>query len=505
MRFFLFVLFHYFILQQYQLRQRFAESLLGAQSTKLKLVQLQMNRNYLTAENNNSKKPPILELWLRETLKGIIGTFPIIFDKVSAFAKPLYGFDEDMEVSNAAGDESSVTTFRTHFMADAFEAEVVDALHKYERIGAVSVAVVVDAVRTSNPRVESGFCPVDASASSRGGGGGGGGGTDIAIGSDLEAATRQEFPAVYMRTLSAPIISSLPGSPRNVASPAQSPSTDISGGLLLVGRGMRRDTSRKDRLKRAGSLQYDDASTSSPQLLAGARKSWSTNNEDAAVGSPAPGRKKKAMNTLQYGSEDGNWPHSEWTSLAAVLADCSDASVSRLSHTHQTLYCVESLSDSMWLVAMMKNSEHATSGWHWQSARPTTETVEDDLRDLVSNLAQMVRISDRFHAPSAQLFRDNFLDRSSDEIGTGLSEELKERGFEKGEIGEEGIFRLIKNQLKVLAQVNSPNATPGSSSLPTRSRLLRRGRRGSTRNRNTAHGESAAAFFLGRDLMHTID
>ena len=142
------------------------------------------------------------------------------------------------------------------------------------------------------------------------------------------------------------------------------------------------------------------------------------------------------------------------------------------------------------------------------------ETLEEDLHDLVSNLASMVRVSDLFHASSVQLFRDNVLERSScddEEIGAGLAEELKERGFMMmgaGVIGEEGVFRLIKNQLKVLAQMNNSSdtnndSTSGSSSLlPTRSRLLRRGRRG---DRKTGETESAAAFFLGRDLMHTID
>jgi hypothetical protein len=444
------------------------------------LLQLQKNKS-LTESNN--KKPSCLELWLRDTLKAMIGTFPIVFDKASAFAKPLYGFDEDMDVSTAGDDSSS--SFRSNATADAFEAEVAEALHKYERVGAISVAVVVDAMLTSNARVESGFCPRGPAA--------------VDMGADPEAAQLQ-FPACYMRTLSLAVEPSVPGSPRNVMSPAQSPLIDSSGGLLLVGRGMRRDTSRKDRLKRAGSLQYDDASVSSPKPLAG--RSWSI--EDTAA-SPTSGRKNKAMNTLQYGSENGNWPHSEWSALAGVLTDSNDSSVSRLFRVHQTVYCIENLSDSVWLVAMMKNLEHPTSGWHWQSSRPTTETVEDDLHELVSTLASMVRVSDRFRAPSVQLFRDNFLERSFDEIGAGLAEELKERGFEAGVIGEEGIFRLVKNQLKVLAQVNSPNATPGSSSLPTRSRLLRRGRRGALHNRLAGDTESAAAFFLGSDLMHTID
>jgi hypothetical protein len=526
---------------------------LGAQSTKVQLLQLQTNKTRRTTSNINIYKPSCLELWLRDTLKAVIGTFPIVFDKVSAFAKPLYGFDEDMDVpaasasaSGGGGEDSSPLVsaaassasfaFRSNATADAFEMEVVEALHKLEKNGAVSVAVVVDAMMTGNARVESGFCPTTTTTTTTSNMETATTTASSHLGDPIggEAATRQQFPAVYMRTLSsaaAVAAPSSPGSPRTVSSPLQSPpvlsaskdtttissSSSSAGGLLLVGRGMRRDTSRKDRLKRAGSLPYDDASTSSPRLLAG--KSWSEDPSSGSNGNTAQAKKNKAMNTLQYGSESGNWPHSEWTALAGVLTDDNNDSSSiegssRLFRVHQTVYCVEKLSDSVWLVAMIKSLEHPASGsWHWQSRptrRPTMETLEDDLHDLVSNLASMVRISDRFHAASVQLFRENVLERSSsddDEIGAGLAEELKDRGFMigAGVIGEEGVFRLIKNQLKVLAEMNnsSGDATSGySSQLPTRSRLLRRGRRG---DRKAGETESAAAFFLGRDLMHTID
>ena len=416
-----------------------------------------------------------MELWLRETLQSIIGIFPIVFDKALAFAKPLYGFDvETMDVSAtsssssaasaAAGEESSDWTLRTNVMADKFEADVMGALHKYEKVGAVSIAVLVDAVGTSDPRPESGFCPSldSTTTTSRGG-------TvyvdAIGAATSPDAAMRQQFPAVYLRTLSLPVPPSpAPGSPRyttatTVSSPAASP--------------------------RLGS---------SPRL--GMRRRMET--------PPPPLTVPKNM---QYDSTEGgggSWPHSEWAALVNVLTGGSETSVS-----HQTVFFIENLSESMWLVAMMKNLGQPAIGWqHWHSpARPTTEAVEDDLRELVTSLASMIRISDRFRftLSSAQNFQ-HFLERSSDEIGIGLAEELKERGLgEAGEMADDGIFRLITNQLKVLASANSESAAAnaGNLSLP-RSRLLR-GRRGTLKHRLTGHTESAAAFFLGNELMHTID
>lgn len=476
------------------------------------------------------KKPSCLELWLQESLKAIVGSFPIIFDKVSAFAKPLYGFDEDMDTQPSAaspggGSESAAQVFRSTAIADAFEANVMEALHKYEKLGAISVAVVIDAMRTSNVRVEGGFSLVDRGLPD--------------TSADPEAAIRQQYPAVYLRTLGS-VVSPSPGSPRTAPGDAAIPPspTNSSAGLSLVGRGMRRDGSRRERLLRGSSRGYENdeiAATSSPKTSHRSLRSWST-DDFSVQGSPTIKKKKHSnvMKSLEYESEEGPgtlhgaWPHSEWTTLASVISanneeeertaslynnhrlhppdlDLPSSSPGpRLSYGHQTLYCIESVSESMWLVVIMKNLEQTTSsGWHWQASRPTTENVEDNLRDLVTNLATMIRVADRFDDSSVQVFREKALERSSDEIGAGLAEELKERGFESGEIAEEGIFRLIKNQLKLLAQVNSPNAARGSS-LPTMSRLLRRGRQGKMQKGLAGHAESAAALFLGRELMHTI-
>ncbi len=497
---------------------RFAESILGAQSTKLKLQQLRKS-----VTTRGTYKLSCLELWLQDTLKSVIGIFPVVFDKALAFAKPLYGFEDDMDFSPTTNtSDDSITHYRNNTVADAFEADVVDALQKHENVGAMSIAIVIDAIRTSNVRVESGFSPFDRGT--------------VDTGADIEAAIRKQYPAVYIRTLSSMTAPSAPNSPRSspsgVPGGQKSPMANNGSGLSLIGRGLRRDGSRKDRL---------GASMSSPQTPTSNRKvfrSWS--NDDSSqrsqqqlhATSPSLQKKgSKAMYALEYGSEDGpgnnnvSWPHSEWTNLATAISEnAADGSSEnrrdmvfyskermlkspesdnrlgghgpRLSYCQQSLYCIDSLSDSMWLVAIVKDFEQPTSGWHWQSPRHSTESVEDKLRELVSNLASMVRISDRFEAPSCRLSRDTFLERSSDEIGAGLAEELKERGLDQGQIGSEKIVLFIKNQLKVLAQSNSM----AGSSLTSTSRLLRRSRRGKLLH-HPGHAESAAAFFLGQELM----
>jgi len=296
---------------------------------------------------------------------------------------------------------------------------------------------------------------------------------------------------------------------------------------------MRRDNSRKDR---------SSLSTLSPQTPTSNRKvfrSWS--NEDSGqkqqhqqhTTSPSIRKSSKAMYALEYGTEqqgpggaNSSWPHSEWTTLATIISENEDdvtglgvngisffskqgmrtmqgldtrssARGPRISYGQHSIHCIENISDCMWVVAIVKDLERPANVWHWQAPRPSTESVEDNLRDLVSNLASMIRTSDRFEAPSARLLRDKFLERSSDEIGAGLAEELKERGIDTGEISQDQAILFIKNQLKVLAQ---SHATAGSS-IAT-SRLLRR-RRGRKLN-HTGHLESAAAFFLGHELMNTM-
>lgn len=520
---------------------RFADSILAAQSTKISLQQLG-NINTTTSAKE-PKKASCLELWLQETLKAIVGTFPIIFDKTAAFAKPLYGFEVDMDVSPTTTTSGSPDDFppltKNNTVSDSFETDVLDALQKYERVGAISIAVVLDAMRTSHQRVESGFAPFDRPA--------------LETTSDAEVTSRKQYPAVYIRTVSCTSFES--ASPRrSPTSGHKSPLHNSESGLLAVGRAMRRENSRRDR------FTTNNNPTTSPLTPTSNRKvfgSWST--DDSTQKQPphtTPSFRKggnKAMYALEYGAAEGpepskqSWPHSEWTALVASITENNNsnsnnssnrdlgnvdnlrgislfganqgvrpfegldtrsvASGPLVAYGQQSIHCIESISDSMWLVAILKDLDQPTGRWHWQSPRrPTTESIEDDLRDLVSNLASMLRITDRFDAPSVRLLREKYVERSSDdEIGAGLAEELQERGIDLTEMGAEKVSMWIKNQLKVLAQSNNTATNGSSSSLGTTSRLLRRKlRRRGTAPSQVDHAESAAAFFLGKELMHTI-
>lgn len=459
-----------------------------------------------------SKDLSCLDWWLQDTLKSIIGTFPIVFDKVSAFATPLYGFNEDIDATppasstNTTSDEE-LPSFRNMAMLEGFEAELNEALLKYEKQGAISVAVVIDALQTSYARVEAGFALTETA---RGSG-------DAPL--DPEAAIHQRFPAVFIRSKSSLEAQPHPLDPVPPSSPSNPSSVGTKKGLL----GLRRESSRKDRMNK----QLLATPTTSPLHSSSSRKllgSWS--NEDGAASAK---KSSRSLRSLEYGAGVGQgvgssaWPHSEWRTLISFLTETSSDGASvqgeprngldsrsvahgpRVVHSHQTLYCIESVSESMWLVAIVK-SELPTSGWGWQTPAPTAETVEDDLREIVASLASTIRISERFEASSTRLLRDKYLDRSSEEIGADLAEEIHERGFVVSTIGDEVIFRLIKNQLRVLVQVNemSPRE-PGKAVLTTRSRLVGRRRRSKGYGqRSSGHLESAAALFLGRDLMSTV-
>jgi hypothetical protein len=467
----------------------FAESILAAHSTKAEILKMRSKRS--------GKDLSCLEWWLQDTLKNIVGTFPIIFDKTCAFTTPLYGFDEDMDASHsthvgAASSTDDATSFRSNSTLDAFELELLEALQKYEKTGALSMSVVIDTSPTPGLRVEAGFSLVERGT--------------VDKPSDPDANTRLRFPAVFMRTLSSS--TEVPPPPR-----PPHPITISPKGLL----GRPQEHSWKDRLN-AGSSPMP-SSPSGRKVLG----SWSTEEATASA------KKKKSIHALEYGPEAGHggtgasWPHSEWSTLVSLLTEIGNEGNSaqgetldgldsrsvargpRVSYSNHTLYCVESVCDSMWMVAMFKSSELPRSEWGWQTPlTPTTETVEDDLRELVANLTSTIRISGRFEAASVRLLRDKFLDRSSDDIGAGLCDEVKERGFEEGKIKDEGVCRLVKNQIRVLTQVSMSNVEPGTSIIATQSRLLGRRRRMKGQNRPVGHSESAAALFLGRELMSTL-
>jgi len=394
---------------------------------------------------------------------------------------------------------------------DAFEVEMMEALHKYEKIGAISVAVIIDAVQTSSLRPEGGFSLEDKGI--------------VDNPSDPEATMRQRFPAVFMRTRSSMHAHPLPDPPLSVAKPPVSPTSSSPKGLL----GFPKENSWKDRLnRRSFSRQNDVTPPSSPMPSSPTSrkilKSWS--NDEG----PSLPKKKKSLNNLEYGPEEGpgakdiSWPHSEWRTLVGFLTESGNDGASvqaeaidgldsrsiargpRVSYSsNQTLYCIENVSENMWLVVMMKSSEMPTADWGWHTPIHTTESVEDELRELAANLSSMLRISGQFEVASTRLLRNKFIDRCSDEIGVDLTDEVRDRGFDEGRIDSTGVCRLIKNHLRALAQVNRSSVEAGgTSAVSAQSRLLGRRRRLRGQNRVVGHSESAAAFFLGHELMSTF-
>ena len=82
--------------------------------------------------------------WLCETYRRILSVIPIYFDRTHAFAGPLYGIQPNQYISNSSNE---------------MEGMVVDFLRRQDRLGGppTAVALVLDAVATSNMYPERGF------------------------------------------------------------------------------------------------------------------------------------------------------------------------------------------------------------------------------------------------------------------------------------------------------------------------------------------------------------
>ena len=77
-----------------------------------------------------------LEKWFDESCRLLISLLPIYFDRVAAFAKPLYGFEPALPASSSSP------------FAKNWEAKVTEFLRKQDKGGGppTAVAVVLDAL-----------------------------------------------------------------------------------------------------------------------------------------------------------------------------------------------------------------------------------------------------------------------------------------------------------------------------------------------------------------------
>ena len=466
----------------------------------------------------------------------MISIMPVFFDRIEAFSKPLYGFDQ-ISIQETASKEESHRLGPT----EDLEEYVLRFLQQQDKAGgpAIAVSVVLDAVSTSNVRVERGYTLTEIAPV-----------VESAVGMNQQEAALSHWPAIYMRTTMHHGFSTL-----------------SSGGGIL--RGMRRTAGRKEaRVGRVGSRSHEDDPASSMRQPNIILRSWS-NDASPSIGKESSKRQHQAkqlsLNVLEYGPESGStassWPHAAWTRLVALLADRGDDQLPELSvkapsldrgsfrnmevdlissirnwpglsaatttsndssappsptspvnrlarQDAQTSFFVSVLSDFLWLVVMVKGEEESL--WHRRRSRTA---LEEEANVFLNTMASQLRVADWFssrhvHQLRQRMFKSSLGNSSHGHFRRehGLVFEMRvERAWNDDDLQK--LLKSIKEifGLRARRPIIGPLYSMSSYGLSFVSK------RGSPRNRVTATvpprislQKSAVALFLGTELMHAI-
>ena len=485
---------------------RFAETILSAQKTK----------SLLERSSQTS-----LQLWFHDTLQNLISIFPIVFDRIEAFAKPLYGFNESqMEnrlLENPLPDRLGP--------AQDLEQQIVEFLRKQEKAGgpAIAVSVVLDAVNTCNLRVERGFTLQEQ--------------TSTMSSSPLKESEAKclEWPAVYMRTTTHHGLTS----------------SQSSGGILG---GMRRSKGSSQSVARQ-STEGDATLKPTRSTSASILRSWSADTSSPRVtGKYKP--EEKQLNILEYTPDSGSsaWPLSAWGSLVALLTGTAEEAPPTLipelpsmdlasfgsieenlkslsmpkwpgsapltmspgSHPsspstpalrrkmsmvcENTSFHISHLSDFMWLVIMVKGEEE--SRWHIRRSRTV---VEDEVREFFKKTAPVLRIGYWFAVYHVHKVRVQKIKTLKSQRRRLFTEIQKERSWNDANVQE--LFEALKEAFGLRSPraplVEAPRSTyiGGFRALGSRSPSFWRGPR-TARSQDVSFDASAAFFFLGPVLAN---
>lgn len=204
------------------------------------------------------KQPPETRLarWFHEIYERTLSLLPIYFDRIQAFAGPLYGFD----IGRLMQGKTIVYDY---------DQDVLEFLRRQEKGGGppMAIAIVLDAVRTANQHVERGF---QLSSDDK----------KQPEGDDEEYNARVAWPAVYLRSTVAMVAS---------AARTSSSSVSSSQGNLLQG------------------WPSGSSVNSFAKLPPGVRKMM-----------PVPA-KFTVMEYGPDSGMATSWPHSEWEHLVSLL------------------------------------------------------------------------------------------------------------------------------------------------------------------------------------------
>ena len=198
-----------------------------------------------------------LEKWFDESCRVLVSLLPTYFDRVSAFAKPLYGFDPVPAPSSPFQD---------------WEAKVNEFLRKQDKAGGppTAVAVVLDALGATNLHLERGFQMEREEVK------------------DVETAELPErtlWPAVYMRS------------------------------TLHMDRSVQQHRSHHGR--GSSSKGYLDSQSGSEQSTSRMFMTPSVRSLDVESHSTIP--KNRVLEYGPDTGTATSWPHSEWTALVSLL------------------------------------------------------------------------------------------------------------------------------------------------------------------------------------------
>jgi hypothetical protein len=484
---------------------RFAETILSAQKTKGCL---------------RPSSKTCIQLWMRQTLQRLIAMFPIIFDRIQAFSKPLYGFQAVKPDLLPRGENYLG-------WSEDLESQVLDFLRRQDKAGGppMAVSVVLDASsvkqkKGEHSKIERGFALSE---------------NPLGPTKQTEACDDviSQWPAVYMRT---------------TVHHGLQPSSGSHGSSILEN--MRRNTSRADRSSMLGSKSSYSNDGSSSTLRPWSSESTKHSAEDG----------NSELNVLEYAPDSGgpstSWPHASWKRLVAVLTGTGEEPDSPAEETSKpsifesfdhaslrnleldlksltwaggardndtmlndkgdrssfssrkglrsndpTSFHISALSDYMWLVVMIKSGEE--SRWH---RRRSSKVVEEEASDFLAHFAGRLRIAGWFQASWAQELRETTMKRNG--LGSDLIDDIKAERLWNDED-----LQIFLQSLKDAFRLRAPrNSIAGPLKSSYRLGFRSTGGKSPKFGRNYSRATpplpnlqiSAAALFLGPDLMHAI-
>lgn len=446
---------------------RFTDTVLSVRKLKLNIV---------------TSSDTVLQQWFQTTLDRFMSIMPVYFDRINAFASPLYGFD-----TMHLWADSSV-------QADHYDSLVLDFLRKHESKGGPSMAVciVIDAVNTGDLNFGRGFVVCKPSESS------------TAQLSRVERE-RKEWQPAYMRSTVHYNTS---------ASPLTRSPSHGSGSISTIMRRSKVGSSfRKG--KSIMPASEDDFSRSLANIMRPA-------SQDSAVPT-------HQMSVMEYPPETGpvSWPYTEWTllvelvkeDLAPASQDDGFSSVQAVTYrqpepspkevatkkvpsialglappipappppkpmTDSSFHLVR-LSDSITMVAMVKCEDDGK--WH---LRRTRGHSDEEIRVFLNEMALKLKVSILFDKDSVESVKKSSRHSDSKQPPEG---DIVSVWQQWDESNTQGFLRELKRTFQLRPQ------SPYMENLCSRGVITTPG--GRRKKRALSYGESAMAFFLGPELQ----